>query len=71
MRCEGLKGAAELNGCMGKVLEHVGARARVRIDGATKPARIVGVKSENLVLVAPPAPDDGANSARRCRSTSA
>ena len=50
VRCEGLKGAAELNGCVGRVLNHAGDRARVKIDGG----RVLGVKAANLVVVAGP-----------------
>ena len=31
VRCEGLLGAAELNGCEGVVVEHLAERARVRM----------------------------------------
>ena len=49
MRCEGLTGAAELNGSLGRVVSHEGARARVRMDGPG--GRVVGVKPQNLVVV--------------------
>ena len=49
VRCEGLTGAAELNGCLGRVVSHDGARAKVRMDAAG--ARVVGVKPQNLVVV--------------------
>jgi len=50
VRCEGLTGAAELNGCLGRVVSHEGARAKVRMDGPG--SRVVGVKPQNLVVVA-------------------
>ena len=40
VRCQGLTGAAELNGCHGRVLSHEGARAKVRMDGPG--GRVVG-----------------------------
>ena len=49
VRCEGLTGAAELNGCLGRVVSNEGARARVRMDGPG--GRVVGVKPQNLVVV--------------------
>jgi len=52
VRCEGLTGAADLNGCLGRVVSHEGARAKVRIDGGGAGARVVGVKPHNLVVVA-------------------
>ena len=48
VRCEGLTGAAELNGCLGRVVSHEGARARVLMDGPS--GRVVGVKPRNLVV---------------------
>jgi hypothetical protein len=42
VRCEGLTGAAELNGCLGRVVSHEGARAKVLMDGPG--GRVVGVK---------------------------
>jgi len=51
VRCEGLTGAAELNGCLGRVVSHEMARAKVRIDGGGAGARVVGVKPQNLVVV--------------------
>ena len=50
VRCEGLADAAAagLNGCLGRVESHEGARAKVRMDGAG--GRVVGVKPENLVV---------------------
>ena len=47
VRCEGLVGAAELNGCLGRVVGHDGARVRVEMDGG----RDVRVKPRNLVVV--------------------
>jgi hypothetical protein len=47
VRCEGLTGAAELNGDLGRVVGHDGERARVLMDGG----RVVGVKPRNLVVV--------------------
>ena len=47
VRCEGLVDAAELNGCLGRVVGHDGARARVLMDGG----RDVRVKPRNLVVV--------------------
>jgi hypothetical protein len=50
VRCQGLTGAAELNGCLGRVVSHDGARAKVRIsDGAG--GRVLSVKPQNLVVV--------------------
>jgi hypothetical protein len=49
VRCEGLTGAAELNGCLGRVVSHEGARARVVMDGPG--GRVVGVEPQNLVVV--------------------
>jgi hypothetical protein len=49
VRCEGLAGTAELNGCLGRVVSHEGARARVCMDGAGG-GRVVGVKPGNLVV---------------------
>jgi len=49
VRCEGLTGAAELNGCLGRVRRHEGARARVQMDGMR--GRSVNVKPQNLVVV--------------------
>ena len=48
VRCVGLTGAAELNGCVGRVVSHEGSRAKVRVDGAG--GRVVGVKPQNLVV---------------------
>ena len=47
VRCEGLTRAAELNGCLGRVVSHEGERARVLLDGG----RSVGVKPGNLIVV--------------------
>jgi len=47
VRCEGLTGAAESNGCLGRVSGHEGPRARVLMDGG----RSVGVNPRNLVVV--------------------
>jgi len=47
VRCEGLTGAAEWNGCLGRVVSHEGARAQVLTDGG----RVVGVRPQNLVVV--------------------
>jgi len=47
VQCEGLTGAAGLNGCLGRVEGHEGARARVRMDGG----RVVRVKPRNLIVV--------------------
>jgi hypothetical protein len=49
VRCEGLTSAAELNGCLGRVVDHEGARVRVRLDGPG--GRVVGVKPQNLAVV--------------------
>jgi len=49
VRCQGLIGAAELNGCIGRVVSHEGARARVLMDGPG--GRVVGVKPQNLIVV--------------------
>ena len=49
VRCEGLTAAAELNSCLGRVVSHEGARAKVRMDGPG--GRLVGVKPQNLVVV--------------------
>ena len=49
VRCEGLTGAAELNGCLGRVVSHKRARARVRMDGPG--CCVVGVRPQNLVVV--------------------
>jgi len=49
VRCEGLTGAPELNGCLGGVVSHEGDRAKVRLDAAG--ARVVGVKPQNLVVI--------------------
>jgi hypothetical protein len=52
VRCEGLTGAAELNGRLGRVVSHEGERARVRMDGrGGHRGRAVGVKPQNLVVV--------------------
>jgi len=53
VRCEGLTGAAELNGCLGRVVSHEGARAKVRMDapGGGGGGRVVSVKPQNLVVV--------------------
>ena len=48
VRCEGLTGAAELNGRLGRVVRHEGARARVLMDHR---GRSVNVKPQNLVVV--------------------
>ena len=48
VRCEGLTGAAELNGCLGRVVSHEGARAKVRMDGPG--GRVVGVRPQNLAV---------------------
>ena len=69
VRCEGLTGAAELNGCLGRVLSHEGARAKVRMDGPG--GRVVGVKPQNLVVVADAAkraPAKGAGGAAAARA---
>jgi len=49
VRCEGLTGAVELNGCLGRVVSHEGERARVRMDGPG--CCVVGVRPQNLVVV--------------------
>ena len=49
VRCEGLTDAAELNGCLGRVVSHEGARARVVMDGPG--GRVVGVEPRNLTVV--------------------
>ena len=49
VRCEGLTGAAELNGCLGRVVSHEGARGKALNDGPD--GRVVGVKSKNLAVV--------------------
>ena len=49
VRCEGLTGAAELNGCLGRVVSHQGARAHVRMDGPG--GRVVGLRPANLVVL--------------------
>jgi len=49
VRCKGLTGAAELNGCLGRVESHDGARARVVMDGPG--GRVVGVEPQNLAVV--------------------
>ena len=55
VRCEGLTGAAELNGCLGHVESHEGAPARVKVrmdgPGNRVVGRVVGVKPQNLVIV--------------------
>jgi len=52
VRCEGLAGAAELNGCLGRVVGHAGERVSVRLNGPN--GRVVGVKPGNLVIVVGP-----------------
>ena len=47
--CEVLTGAAESNGCLGRVVSYRGARAKVRTDGSS--GRVVGVKPQKLVVV--------------------
>ena len=49
VRCKGQTGAAELNGCLGRVVSHEGARAKVLMDGPG--GRVVGVRSQNLIVV--------------------
>jgi len=49
VRCEGLTGATELNGCLGCVASHEGDRARVQIDGPC--SRMVGMRLQNLIVV--------------------
>jgi len=50
VRCKGLTGAAELIGCLGRVLSHAeGARAKVVMDGPS--GRVVGVRPQNLDVV--------------------
>ena len=49
VRCKGLTDAAELNGCLGRVESHDGARAMVVMDGPG--GRVVGVEPQNLVVV--------------------
>ena len=49
VRCKGLTGAAGLNGCLGRVVSHAGARARLLMDGPD--CRVVGVRPQNLVVV--------------------
>ena len=52
VRCGGLTEfahAAALNGYLGRVVGHAGARARVQLDGPS--GRVVGVKPQNLAVV--------------------
>jgi len=49
LRCKGRTGAAELNGCLWRVVSHEGARARVLMDGPD--SRVVGLRPGNLVVV--------------------